>query len=418
MIRLTAPRTVFFGWQVVAAAFTIATFTFGIGYYGPSVFLNVLHQQRGWPVSVISIAVTVHFLVSAVLVIRLPAAHRWFGLALVTQAGVAALVIGMIGWSLAVAPWQLFVAAMLSGAGWAATSGAAIIAMVSPWFDRRRALALGHALNGASFGGILFAPLWVMLIGAIGFTKAVVVVGCATIAILWPLASQYLRPTPDSMGVAPDGDPVQSRAHPALSVQETPVRLVILLADRGFVTLSAAFALAMFSQVGVIAHLITRLAPLVGPVSAAGGVSLATASAVSGRVLLGMLLGDADRRMVAAGNIAMQACGVALLAVGSTTVVLAAGCILFGLGLGSLLSLPPLIAQREFAAAELPRIVALVTAINQAVFAFAPTIFGVLREVSGGYELPFLIAAVIQVIAAGVVVAGRVRPCVGRFAGG
>jgi MFS family permease len=167
MIRLTAVRTVFFGWQVVAAAFTIATFTFGIGYYGPSVFLNVLHQQRGWPVSVISIAVTVHFLVSAVLVIRLPAAHRRFGLALVTQAGVAALVIGMIGWSLAVAPWQLFVAAMLSGAGWAATSGAAIIAMVSPWFDRRRALALGHALNGASFGGILFAPLWVMLIGAI-----------------------------------------------------------------------------------------------------------------------------------------------------------------------------------------------------------------------------------------------------------
>ena len=163
-----------------------------------SVFLNVLHQQRGWPVSVISIAVTVHFLVSAVLVIRLPAAHQRFGLALVTQAGVAALVIGMIGWSLAVAPWQLFVAAMLSGAGWAATSGAAIIAMVSPWFDRRRALALSHALNGASFGGILFAPLWVMLIGAIGFTQAVVVIGCATIAILWPLASRYLRPTPET----------------------------------------------------------------------------------------------------------------------------------------------------------------------------------------------------------------------------
>ena len=57
MIRLTVFRTMFFGWQVVAAAFIIATFTFGIGYYGPSVFLNVLHQQRGWPVSVISIAV-------------------------------------------------------------------------------------------------------------------------------------------------------------------------------------------------------------------------------------------------------------------------------------------------------------------------------------------------------------------------
>jgi len=43
MMQLTALRTVFFGWKVVATAGTVATFTFGIGYYGPSVFLNVLH---------------------------------------------------------------------------------------------------------------------------------------------------------------------------------------------------------------------------------------------------------------------------------------------------------------------------------------------------------------------------------------
>jgi MFS family permease len=111
-----------------------------------------LHQERGWSVSIISTAITVHFRVSAVLVARLPDAHRRFGIATITQAGVAALVMGMLFWSLAGEPWQLFIAAIFSGAGWAATSGAAIIAMVSPWFDRRRALALGHALNGASSG--------------------------------------------------------------------------------------------------------------------------------------------------------------------------------------------------------------------------------------------------------------------------
>src|SRR3954471_10980599 len=109
-------RPVFFGWKVVGTAFTVSAFTFGVGYYGPSVFLNVLHQQRGWPVPVISSAITVHFLVSAVLVTRLPDGHRRFGIATVTQAGTLALVIGMVGWSLAAAPWQLFVAATLSGA--------------------------------------------------------------------------------------------------------------------------------------------------------------------------------------------------------------------------------------------------------------------------------------------------------------
>jgi cyanate permease len=113
----------------------------------------------------------------------------------------------------------------------------------------------------------------------------------------------------------------------------------------------------------------------------------------------------------------MQACGVALLAFGSTPLVLAPGCILFGLGIGSMLSLPPLIAQTEFAAGDVPRVVALVTAVNQAVFAFAPAIFGVLREASGAYTMPFLLAAVVQVIAGTVIVLGRPghRPARARF---
>jgi MFS family permease len=217
----TAPRSMFFGWKVVLTAFTVATFTFGFGYYGPAVFLNVLHQQRGWPVSLIATGITVHFLVSAVLVARLPEAHRRFGIAAVTQAGAAALVVGMCGWSLAPSPGFLFVAAILSGAGWAATSGAAIIAMVSPWFARRRALALGHALNGASVGGVLFAPLWVTLIAAIGFAPAVAVVGLATLALLLRLTWRYLRPTPRGLGVAADGDPPNSASQSKAAISSS-----------------------------------------------------------------------------------------------------------------------------------------------------------------------------------------------------
>ena len=52
-------------------------------------------------------------------------------------------------------------------------------------------------------------------------------------------------------------------------------------------------------------------------------------------------------------------------------------------------------------------VVALVTAINQAVFAFAPAIFGGLRDVTGDYGEAFLAGAVLQAVAAGIVVAGR-----------
>lgn len=80
--------------------------------------------------------------------------------------------------------------------------------------------------------------------------------------------------------------------------------------------------------------------------------------------------------------------------------LLAVGCVLFGLGVGNLVSLPPLIAQREFRPADVGTVVALVTATNQAVFAFAPAIYGGLRDFTGGYLVAFLTGAAIQVVAA------------------
>ena len=83
---------------------------------------------------------------------------------------------------------------------------------------------------------------------------------------------------------------------------------------------------------------------------------------------------------------------------------------------GNLLTLPPLIAQREFPPETVSRAVALITAVNQAVFAFAPALLGVLREVSGSYLLPFLVAAAVQLVAACVVILGRVIASAGQLA--
>ena len=46
---------------------------------------------------------------------------------------------------------------------------------------------------------------------------------------------------------------------------------------------------------------------------------------------------------------------------------------------------------------------------------YAPTIIGVLSEVSGDYAVPFLMAAAIQIIAGAVIVAGRQRSSVAGF---
>lgn len=401
-------RPIFFGWKVVAAAFTAALFAYGAGLYGPSVFLHALQALHGWTIAIISAAITMQFLFSAAMVAFLADAHRRFGVAAVTRAGTVAFCLGLVGWGLASTPWHLFAAALLTGAGYATMSGAGIIAMVSPWFERQRPAALSHAFNGASLSGVIFVPLWTILIDRLGLTAAAITVSAAMLVVLWSLAGRYLRPTPDAMGLAPDGAPMPRVGTEPQARPPRPFRALIF--EHRFITLSAAFAMALFAQIGLITHLITRLAPEVGEGIAAFAVSLATACAVVGRLLLAGSIGAANRRFVAAANFAMQGCGAMLLAFGSGLVPLLGGCVLLGLGVGNIVSLPPLIAQVEFDRADVPRVMSLVTAVNQALFAFAPAVIGALHDAVGNYAVPFAFAAAVLFMAGVVIFAGGAVP--------
>ena len=160
---------IFYGWRVVAAAFVLAAFGWGIGFYGPPVFLRAVCERTGWSVALVSSAVTVHFLIGALVGARLPALHRRLGISATTKIAAVSIAAGILGWAMANAIWQLFVAALSSGAGWSAMSAAALNAIVSPWFHRTRPAALAMAYNGGSIGGVIFSPLWVAAIGVLGF---------------------------------------------------------------------------------------------------------------------------------------------------------------------------------------------------------------------------------------------------------
>src|SRR5882724_2942424 len=259
MATLTYPEK-FHGWRIVGAAFVLAVFGWGLGFYGPPIYLQAVRDSRGWSLPLVSAAVTVHFLFGALVVARLPGLYLRYGLPAVTKAGVLALAVGISGWAVAAEPWQLFVAALFSGAGWVAMGAAAINAMVAPWFERRRPAALAMAYNGASVGGVILSPLWVATIGLVGFAQAATLIGLAMIVIVAMLAWGLLRATPAQRGLTPDGDSVAiARAAPrAAPPLASPWR------DWRFATLSAGMALGLFAQVGLIAHLFSLLVPTLG----------------------------------------------------------------------------------------------------------------------------------------------------------
>jgi MFS family permease len=400
----------FHGWRVVGAAFMVAVFGWGVGFYGPPVFLSVIQRSTGWPLVLVSAAVTMHFLVGAIAGANLPAIHRRFGLPAVTKAGALALGGGVIGWAAAAAPWQLFVATLLTGFGWGTMSAAALNAIVSPWFVRARPAALSMAYNGGSIGGVIFSPLWVAAIGILGFPLAAVAVALVMAAVIWVLADRLLSRTPEELGLMPDGDAAGTRATPIKSPDAEALPGVLLWRSRRFQTLSAGMALGLFAQIGLVAHLFSLMVPALGAQSAGLAMGLITAVAVAGRTILGWVLPLAsDRRLVACASYAVQLCGSVafVLASGDSVPLLLLGIVLFGIGFGNATSLPPLIAQVEFIETDVPRVVALVVAIAQAGFALAPVVFGLIRQYAWGGAGPesgvapgvFIAAAAAQALA-------------------
>jgi MFS family permease len=383
------------GWRVVAACFVVELFIFGFGLYGHAVYLAEL--QHDWPTTLISTASTLSFLIGNVLAVFTNDALVWAGPRRLILFGISALAASTTLLAFAAAPWQLYLAYILMAFGWTGMGTVVIATILSSWFDRRRGLAISLAFNGATCGGITVAPALVLLVGAVGFTRAMLAATAVMLAVLVPVVIGLIALGGASLARRATNDPVPSGA-------VAPGRSRwILLRSFGFWTISAPFALALMAQVGFIVHQIALLEPLIGRSLAAFAVALTTTMAVIGRLGLGLVVDRLDPRRVTAVSVLTQAAALVAISQTTDTVVLFAACAVYGFSIGNLITLPPLIIHREFDQAAFGTVLGLSTAVTGVVCALGPALVGLVREITGGYAAALVLCITLNLIAAGTV---------------
>ncbi|WP_425103610.1 MFS transporter [Bradyrhizobium sp.] len=379
------------GWRIVAVCFVVATFGWAFGFYGQSVYLAELHRQHGWSASLISTATTFFYLFGALLVIFVAETIKKFGPRNCLLAGTVAMAAAIVLMGQVDAPWQLYLADIALSFGWAGTSLAMISTTLGLWFDQKRGMAISLALNGASFGGVAGVPLLVMAIGQFGFSRALMLAGAVMVVLVIPIVLIFVGPPPlrlsggpSSTGDAPSSSLIRARA----------------FRDIGFLSVSTAFALVLFAQVGFIVHLIAFLDPVIGRSSAAVAIAMLTAMAVVGRVLFSTVIDRLNQRLASALSFVSQALALAVVINSRNETLLIAACAVFGFSVGNLITLPSLIVQREFDARSFGVLISLLTAITQVTYAFGPGVIGALRDLSGSYTLPFYGCIALELAAA------------------
>ena len=397
-------RTVFFGWWVAWTGFLMALFAWGLGFYGPGVYLAWLTEGRGWAVEEVSAAITFYYVISAAIVFVSGDLYGRLGHRAACLLGTAALALGALAVPLLDAPWQVFAAFAVMAPGWALLGSAGVNIVIAPWFERRRGFVTSLALNGASLGGVLIAPVLVLLAARYGAMAAVVTMVALMATTLGVFAWLTLRHRPADLGLAPDGD---TAAHDTAAAPQAATARRALLSSWRFWSIALPFALALCAQVAVLTHQLRFLTLTIDEDEAALVVALTGLMAVAGRLATGMVVDRLDRRRVAAANFGLQAAALLLLAWAPSPALLWLGFLAFGLGVGNQVTLSGLIVQVEFGRADFARVIGLVVATAQLTYAFGPGAMGWIAG-AAGYG-PGLAAAAGLLLAAALVVAGGRR---------
>ncbi len=404
-----APRAArpYYGWILVGVlAFTELT-SWGVLYYGFSVFITPMGRDLGWSRAAITGAFSLGLLVSGVVGLGV---GRWLdrhgARALMTVGSVAAALL-LLAWA-AVGNLILF---WLVWAGIGATMAATLyepaFAVVARWFVRKRSRALTVLTFVAGLASVIYVPLIAWLVRVQGWRGALVTLSIVLAVATIPAHALLLRRRPEDLGLLPDGGPTPADSVAAPETSATPAALTEAsipaaeaVRSTSFRWLAAAFTLTFLVNVAVTVHLISYLQDhghtAAFAAAAAGAIG---AMALPGRLIFTPLGGVLPRRWVTASIFLVQAVAlVALLAVpGQAGVWLFVA--LFGAGFGAITPARAALVAELYGPAHFGTINGTLALVITGARAVAPVGAGVLYTAIGRYEPIFAALAVVSVAA-------------------
>ena len=377
--------TLYYGWYVVAALFVMLTVASGLAFYNLSLYMNALVAAHGYALGSVSGAIAVFFVASGLA--GMGAARllqqrdpRW---TIAVGGVVGALALLLLGRATAV--WQLYAVYAVFGVGHAFAALVPATTLVTRWFVTRRSVALSVASTGLSVGGILLTPASAALIGRTGLEAAAPVLAAAWFLGIVPVTLLVVRAPPAVLPAVEAG--VAGNAGGDGWSYARAVR------SRFFVLLTGAWILCMAAQVGGIAHLFNLAATRVDAATGATAVSLMASASIVGRFLGGWAITRVDTRAFALACLVSQASATAAFALAGTRTGLLAGALLFGSTVGNLLMLQPLLIAEAFGVRDYGRIFSFAQLVTTCGIAAGPVALGLLFDATGGYGLPFAVAA-------------------------
>ena len=165
--------------------------------------------------------------------------------------------------------------------------------------------------------------------------------------------------------------------------------------SRFFVLATITFMTSMMAQVGSIAHQFSLVAGRADDRDlAALAVSVMAGLSIAGRLVGGWVLPHISSRLFMGGLLIVQAIALSLYAFAATPTTLLMVAALFGVTVGNLLMMQPLLIAEAFGTVAYARIYS----TSQLFVASGPAAYGLIFEAANGYAASYLYGAAASII--------------------
>lgn len=392
---------VFYGWVVVACAFTVLCLAYGVQFtFG--VFMPAISAETGWDRGSLSLPYSLYvFVYSALGVVTGRLTDRW-GPRLVLTVGGCLLGSGIILVSQVQTLWQLYLFLGFIAASGMSAAYVPCNATVVRWFTQKRGLALSITSSGASFGMFIFPPLTTALIAAYGWRPSYIILGVLALTVICLCATFIVR-DPEKMGLYPDGHPpAESSATEAVQPPSPTDDWTLASAKRtaAFWMLNVIFTLTWLVVFMPMVHIVPFAVDLgVSEFRAAMTISVIGFAGFAGRLGIGPISDYLGRVPTLGLCLLLQAFSFLGFIASSGITVLYPAAAIFGFSYGGVTALFPAIIGDFFGRMAVGSIVGFIFALAGSPAAFGPLIAGYIYTATNSYNAAFLLSAVLNTVA-------------------
>ncbi len=392
--RLAHRTPFFYGWVVLGSASSTQIVRNAAASLTIAVFMFPLAEDLGWSRTLIAGAASFGGLAASGASPIVGWLIDRYGARLVLAVSVFILGLSTISLAWATVPIAFYLAYGVGRVIFSSPVQIGASVVTSRWFIRMRGRASGVLFLSHSIGMITFPLVASIVIDRRGWQDAWIVLGLIVWAVALLPATLLIAQSPEDVGLRPDGDEADEAdkgSNGPSSTEEPGWTLKAAMKTPALWILATGTGLLFLMQAGINTHLAAFFRDEgLSPVFAGVGVGLNAAFLGLGSIAWGWIVERVPARHVLTMVAAVMVLGAVLFMTTSSTSQALAYSVVFGFGLGGILSVPPVAYADYYGRRSLGAIRGVtepLTSFGQAIGALAA---GAIFDLTGSYQYAFV----------------------------